>query len=732
MALVVAVLVGTSVLGVGTRRGGRTPVSCGWRPTEPVPDSESAPDPAQWAVTDSDGVPTGQWWSSAVVGPGSEVMWAGPLAARVTPYGDVQISNRPPVRRDDGTTATPFVADVVVPGIDGSRATSVTGWGSLHVALRVGAGGRALDLLLASGDPFVELAFVGRPVTLEILDGSLVRSQPDAVEIVQHGRSWVVGADRPMTWSYEAGRLVATPVGANGDDAIGVAVGPVPEELAAGVDWTAEAAAVARNPVVDTTERLDVDGFGQVTQTLEVERRQPSASWWALRSHHATDRAGVDQVGTFDDPTGEVALARLDSVVSQWGAAPVLWGAVDLGRVSGATGGWGATLGSDLDTGPAASDGSYFGGTRIAYAAATADLADAAGDGAARRRALSEVRDSFARLTAAADADRGVTFDERWGSVVISPAEFGSGVELSDHHLQYGYWVAAAGTLAAADPEWAGANGALIDALIADYGGRAFSACDANGRDVERHWDAYAGHSWASGTAPFADGNNLESSSESIHSWWAAARWSVTTGRPALAEPFLARMVIESDQVRRRWLPVDTDLAGRPFTGIVWGAKTDLGTWFDPAVESALGIQLIPLGPASLLRYADGAALDAATNRWRWCDAEGSGCDARWGNLLTSDAIAAGHPGPGATPDPEPSTSVAMLSWWTALWALAPESGAADCSPGAVARDNGRGALVVLATNPAPTPAELVCRDADGNEVWRHVLEPGARVLFTP
>ena len=45
-----------------------------------------------------------------------------------------------------------------------------------------------------------------------------------------------------------------------------------------------------------------------------------------------------------------------------------------------------------------------------------------------------------------------------------------------------------------------------------------------------RCFDLYAGHSWASGHAKFADGNNQESSSESMNAWYAMMLWGEVTG----------------------------------------------------------------------------------------------------------------------------------------------------------------------------------------------------------
>jgi len=49
-----------------------------------------------------------------------------------------------------------------------------------------------------------------------------------------------------------------------------------------------------------------------------------------------------------------------------------------------------------------------------------------------------------------------------------------------------------------------------------------------------RNFDPYAGHSWASGNAQFADGNNQESSSEAMNAWYGIILWGELTGNRRL------------------------------------------------------------------------------------------------------------------------------------------------------------------------------------------------------
>jgi hypothetical protein len=234
---------------------------------------------------------------------------------------------------------------------------------------------------------------------------------------------------------------------------------------------------------------------------------------------------------------------------------------------------------------------------------------------------------------------------------------------------------------------------------------------------------------------PFDDGNNLESISEAVFASWAAARWFTATGRPGIAATFVARFTIESTVANGRWLPagedLPTDTAQRPWSGVVWAAKSDNTTWFHPAPEAALGIRLLPLSPASLARYGDAPGVAAAGARWTWCRDHGGGCGTMWSDLLATDAAVAGVAGPvpAAGAEPEGSTPAELLRWWADLWAASTPA-EHRCTPGAVARRTASGDVVVLASNPAPAPVALRCVGPDG-AVWSETLPPGGRARVT-
>ena len=51
-----------------------------------------------------------------------------------------------------------------------------------------------------------------------------------------------------------------------------------------------------------------------------------------------------------------------------------------------------------------------------------------------------------------------------------------------------------------------------------------------------RSFDVYEGHGWAGGTGMDANGNNQESSSESINAWAGLIHWGMVQNKPELID----------------------------------------------------------------------------------------------------------------------------------------------------------------------------------------------------
>lgn len=217
------------------------------------------------------------------------------------------------------------------------------------------------------------------------------------------------------------------------------------------------------------------------------------------------------------------------------------------------------------------------------------------------------------------------------GMVGFTPA-FGS-EEFNDHHFHWGYFLFAGAVLAEYRPEVAADLAPVLDLLAADIagaGGASFPAW--------RVFDPYAGHSWASGTAPFADGNNQESVSEAVNAWAGVQLWAQARGDDARADRAAWMLSLEAAASDAYWLESDLSAFPAYAHGIVslnWGGKRDYATWFSPEPAAKLGILVLPAGPTAAA-YLGG---DAQRIRANVAEAVGSGASADFAQAFGDYAL---------------------------------------------------------------------------------------------
>lgn len=665
--------------------------------------------PSQWGQPGSP-VPFGQWWSGLATGPGIPALWAKPLLLRMGPDGRADLSAPLLSFGTDGfrdAHVTPalffeFGEDATVQVID---------QGPLHVRFSVESEVATVTVTLVQGSPFLE--FEG--------DGELLMTVP-ALSELDGGDSgarfqqfdtaagpWLIASSDAPVVEVEGDRVALELVPGQRH-----VIGPVPAD--ADEQYRQAAIAVADARLVDTTETLAVSDEGTVLQTLAVQREAggDGVGAWALLPHHIDFfSSSADPIAVLQSVHGDAPIHLGSTLELDYPAVPIVWDAV--APTSG-----GSAVPFDAESLIDNTDrpeevGSYFGAKTAATNAMVHDILRAAGTEEAAVPFLEAAAELVAELVEPGSVPA-LAWEPQWGSVVVTPPEFGAADQLNDHQLQHGYWVAAAASVVVADPTQRPLLQDGIDLLIADYAGAdvvpGFDGVVAD----EGTWSAFAGHSWASGLGGFGAGNNLESISESSHAWWAAAKWFIATDRPDMAAPFVARLTIESWLTGYEWLPTleraAADQAQRPWSGVVWSSKANAGTWFSASDETALGIRLIPLGPQSFSRYPDADSLAAANGRWDWCESQTTGCLGEWSNLLDSDAAVAGRSQLDAESLPEPSTSAMVQQWWRMHWETSALGDDWRCPPGTIVRYLADGSPIGLVTNPSSRPVEVVCTHA--------------------
>jgi endoglucanase Acf2/PKD repeat protein len=194
-------------------------------------------------------------------------------------------------------------------------------------------------------------------------------------------------------------------------------------------------------------------------------------------------------------------------------------------------------------------------------------------------------------------------YNDAWDVLTGYPSGYGADNQINDHHFHTSYAIVSAATIAQYDSAWASQEqwGAMVNMLIRD----------ANNwmRDDEmfpflRSHDIYAGHSWAAGHGDFAEGNNQESSSESMNFASAVILWGEQTGQEAIRDMGIFLYATETTAVEQYWFDIDEEVfpADYPHVAIamVWGAKGVHSTWFGGEPEFIHGINLLPITSGSL------------------------------------------------------------------------------------------------------------------------------------
>jgi endoglucanase Acf2 len=259
--------------------------------------------------------------------------------------------------------------------------------------------------------------------------------------------------------------------------------------------------------------------------------------------------------------------------------------------------------------------GTYWIGKALGANAQLLSVAEAQGRTSVRDELLGKLK---RRLESWFDGRHATYFveDATLGTFVGLPQEFHSYQSMNDHHFHYGYWLMAAAHVALRDPAWAAPDqwGGMVGKLIADI------ATDERGRSdypFLRNFDAYEGHSWASGTSAggpvFANGNNQESSSEAVNAWAGLVLWGEATGNRRLRDLGIYLYTTEIAAVQQYWFDLDHQVLGadfgKPFAVQVFGGKYAYNTWWTEEPHQIYGINMLPFTPASTYLGADPAYL---------------------------------------------------------------------------------------------------------------------------
>ncbi|GAA2749633.1 glycosyl hydrolase [Amnibacterium kyonggiense] len=528
-------------------------------------------------------VPTNRWFSGLVFGAAPQPVFPMPLSLSAAAHG-FSIGLPKPV----ATADTIFGSAVAGLGLRfGGAPMRVVRYDALTVTSRFGDA----DVLSAEGWPYVAVT-ARRALTASFTapvragsDGTLRAEVGGTVYAVKAPDGAVSGTtlrlaagQRAVLWAVPDGVPAST--------------------LATGADGVVTGSAVTHGVSGNwATTRLQYRTAGNRSTVLAANAVQ-QAGGAGCRAGSVLSSLGTLSLCTGRALTSRVAVVRPTASISLQGVSDARLAAIR------------AQLTRDLRATPAEPADTYGGGKWLYRLANLVTVAKAAGATAAAADARKRLDAALVEWTEPGGCRTRTTHcfvhDARIGGVVGLQASYGSD-EFNDHDFHYGYFLYAAAVAVADRPALAKRIGPVIDLLAADVA----SPTSAAGIPALRMYDPWAGHSWASGYAPFADGNNQESTSEAVNAWNGLALWAGVRGRSDLRSTATWLLANEAAAAKAFWL--DPDLSAFPafrhsFVSLVWGGKRDSATWFSADPAAKLGIQLIPMSPvAGYLRTSPSA-----------------------------------------------------------------------------------------------------------------------------
>ena len=597
---------------------------------------------------------TNQWWSSIVWQEFSSNLFALPLGMVCTPQGlAITYPGAAIVANDQaimGGGVTPN-GDIQI-GLSSDsifKSSDVAGHSDWFVTASFSAGDATLRTSIGQGSPFVFCTFSGSEPVLRFSDRPQVwhGGDKDAVlGVTVKGNHYGVFAASGTTWSGLDGSVFTNQAG----DKTWFSVALLPDNTPATLELFQR---YAHNHVVDTRlEQQVVPGKVKSTYTYKTKAMEGDGSGtiFALYPHQWKYTPDKLTALTYSSVRGTMKVGEGDAFHTEvpiQGVLPTLpaEGIRDRERMLG-------YLRAAAKGGPAPIADTYWEGKHLGKLATLAGIAESAGEAELRKSFIDEIKRRLEKWFTATPGGEAPMFyyNSTWGTLIGNKPSYGSDMPLNDHHFHYGYFIRAAAEVARLDPAWAKKWQDMVLLIIRDI-----ASTDRGDKmfPYMRCFDKYAGHSWASGNAEFADGNNLESSSESLNAWYGMMLWGAAMGDDQIRDTGICLFNTERTAVEEYWFDVSGTNFPKDFSqvalGMVWGGKGAFATWFSGDIDHIHGINWLPFTPASIYMGRHPEYVKKNFERIASVRPEGRDFNNGWGDLvvmfgaLNDPAFAAAH-----------------------------------------------------------------------------------------
>jgi endoglucanase Acf2 len=588
------------------------PLGSGSYLAKPPPGAKEPPSTVYKTENVRGPIPTGDWWSSLAWLPFSEPQYAHPLVLKAEPEG-MRVFHAAAITANKigifgvmpGAKADLVLGHADRPRFPDARLDGFSDW---FVTAVFSSEGRGMKLTYGHGNPYVYALYEGGDATVafpsppEVWAGG---ADAAALGVAVGGKPY--GLFGPAGCSWEGIGTVRLTCRLKGKKHLSAAVLPAKTREAFDLFARHAHAHVTGSTVgwsYDEKKALVTTTFQAAVSAREGTE---TATLMALYPHQWETSPDKILEYTYPSVRGTMKLLRGTSFSTRMAFPGILPALPDRGPKDK------AKLKSLVEAAAAKSEedlkDTYWGGKRLGWLAALIPIAEQAGAEGTRDKLTAELRGRLERWFTAADAggkpkSKGCFYHNRtWGTVIGYPASYGSDVELSDHHFHYGYFFRGAAEVARRDPAWAAAGkwGDMVRLLVRDA---ANPRRDDPDLPFLRTFDPYAGHSWASGKAAFADGNNNESSSEAMNAWAGLALLGQAVGDAALRDLGVWLYTTEMAAIERYWFDVEGRHRppgyGASVVTMVWGGKGVNETWFTKNPEEVHGINWLPFSGSSL------------------------------------------------------------------------------------------------------------------------------------
>ncbi|MFF0821214.1 glycosyl hydrolase [Micromonospora haikouensis] len=591
-------------------------------PVGPLPSGcgQLSTNPRQHVTADAPAgaVPTNDWWSS-LLWKRTDCAYSEPLHAHPLSYDTFTdglgfSANSTPAISGTATGVGefhyPYTQDIRV-GVAGLAAPTVkvAGWTDWTVTPYWSDGARTLRATIGHGLPFAYFQATGGDAVVNANSTPTVWSNSGAtIGFTVAGHDYVAYAPSGASWTVSGGRISSTLAGKG---YFSVALLPTTAGSTA-AERTSLATTYGRYAHAHVTGTRVSYAYDQAASRLtttyaftttprEGTATQTVVSLYPHQWKALTGSTPITQ--TYPSARGRMKVL---TGVTQFRTAMTYHGVLpELPAVGDGSGADLATLRDQLAAvrgNPMDQRGgdTYWTGKGLGRAARIAEVADLVDDTTTRDSALNAIRSTLTDWFTASPGKTAKVFyyDQNWGTLIGYPASYGSDQELNDHHFHYGYFIAAAATLAKFDPQWAtdARYGGMVDLLIRDADN--YDRADTRFPYL-RDFDIYAGHDWASGHGSFGAGNNQESSSEGMNFANALIQWGQATGDTAVRDAGIFLYTTQAAAIQEYWFDHADENFPAGFehstVGMVWGDGGAYATWFSAEPEMIQGINLLPV-----------------------------------------------------------------------------------------------------------------------------------------